>query len=149
MLKYEIGKEKQEHEFFIVPQMNRNIILGRDWLKQFGVHMYYDLGCIRVGKSYVKLEEDLHISSSVRLATKTQIKPQTAKFCMCKVKGNKQALHNRLHQVIPSENSILNQELGLLAVNSIVKTTKQGKFLYWLSTVLINILHLKKVEKLE
>ena len=128
LLKYAIGKEKQEHEFFIVQQMNRNIILGRDWLKQFGVHMYYDLGCIRVGKSYIKLEEDLHISSIVRLATKTQIKPQTAKFCMCKVKGNKQALHNRLHQVIPSENSILNQEPGLLAFNSIVKTTKQGKF---------------------
>ena len=90
--------------------------------------MYYYLGCIRVGKSYIKLEEDLLISSIVRLANKTQIKPQTAKFCMCKVKGNKQALHNRLHQVIPSENSILNQEPGLLAVNSIVKTTKQGKF---------------------
>ena len=108
--------------------MNRNIILGRAWLKQFGVCMYYDLGCIRVGKSDVKLEKELHISSIVRLATKTQIKSQTAKFCMCKVKGNKQAIHNRLHQVIPPENSILNQEPGLLAVNSIVKTTKQGKF---------------------
>ena len=32
LLKYEIGKEKQEPEFFIVPQMNRNVILGRDWL---------------------------------------------------------------------------------------------------------------------
>ena len=32
LIEYEIGKEKQEHEFFIVPQMNRNIILGRDWL---------------------------------------------------------------------------------------------------------------------
>ena len=46
LIEYEIGKEKQEHEFFIVPQMNRNIILGRDWLKQFGVHMYNDLGCM-------------------------------------------------------------------------------------------------------
>ena len=128
LLKYEIDKEKQEHEFFIVPQINRNIILGRDWLKQFGVCMYYDLGCIRVGKSYIKLEEDLYISSIVRLATKTQIKPQTTKFCLCKVKGNKQALYNRLHQVIPSENSILNQEPGLLADNSIIKTTKQVKF---------------------
>ena len=124
LLKYKIDKEKQEHEFFNVPQMNRNIVLGRDWLKRFGVCMYYDLGCIRVGKSYIKLEEDLHISSIVRLVTKTQI----AKFCMCKVKGNKQALHNRLHQFIPSENSILNQEPELLAVNSIVKTTKLGKF---------------------
>ena len=48
-LKYEIGREKQEHEFFAVPEMKRNIILDRDWLKQFGVYMYYDLGCMRIG----------------------------------------------------------------------------------------------------
>ena len=47
-----LGEEKQEHEFFIVPQKNRNIILGRDLLKQFGVCIYYDLGCIRVGNLY-------------------------------------------------------------------------------------------------
>ena len=28
LIEYEIGKENQEHEFFIVPQMNRSIILG-------------------------------------------------------------------------------------------------------------------------
>ena len=31
LIEYEIGKEKQEHELFIVPQMNRNTILGRGW----------------------------------------------------------------------------------------------------------------------
>ena len=32
-LKYEIGREKQEYEFFVVQEMNRNIALalGRDW----------------------------------------------------------------------------------------------------------------------
>ena len=84
LLKYEIGKEKEDHEFFIVPQMNRNIILGRDWLKQFGVCMYYDLGCIRVGRSYIKLEEDLHISSIVRLATKTKLNPKLLSFVCVK-----------------------------------------------------------------
>ena len=69
LIEYEIGKEKQEHEFFIVPQMDRNIILGRDWLKQFCVCMYYDLRCIRGGKSYIKLKEDLNISSTARLTT--------------------------------------------------------------------------------
>ena len=33
LLTYEIGREKQEHEFFVVPKMNRNITSGRDWLK--------------------------------------------------------------------------------------------------------------------
>ena len=75
-LKSENGSEKKEHEFFVVPEINRNIILGRDWLKQFGVFMYYDLGCIRIGKSYVKMEEDIHISSLDRHTAHTVIKPQ-------------------------------------------------------------------------
>ena len=60
LIEYEIGKKKQEHEFFLVLQMNRNIILVRDWLKQFCVHMYYDLGCVRAGKSYTELEYFFH-----------------------------------------------------------------------------------------
>ena len=77
LMEYEIGKEKWEHEFFIVPKMNRNIILGRDWLKLFDVHRYYELGCIRVGKSHIKLDEDLHISSIARLTTEPIIKSQS------------------------------------------------------------------------
>ena len=61
-LKYEIGSEKQGHEFFVIPEMNKNFILCTDWLKQFGVCIYFDLGSIRIGKSYVKME-DIHISS--------------------------------------------------------------------------------------
>ena len=44
-LEYEIGREKQELEFFVLSEINRNIILCRDWLKQFGSYTYYDLGC--------------------------------------------------------------------------------------------------------
>ena len=93
-VKYENGREKQEHEFFVVPEMNRNIILGRDWLKQFGVHMYYELGCIRIGKSYVKMEEDMHISSIARLTVHTITRPQTGKFCLCITKDNKQLFNS-------------------------------------------------------
>ena len=43
--------------------MNRNIILGRDWLVQIG---------------YVPIEEDMHITSIVRFKIATIRKPQTA-----------------------------------------------------------------------
>ena len=91
--------------------------------------MYYDLGCIRVGKLYIKLEEDLHISSIARLTTETIIKSQSGKVCLCRVKGNEQVLNSKLHHIIAAENSTLNQEPGLTVINSIVKVTKQGKFL--------------------
>ena len=91
--------------------------------------MYYDLGCIRVGKSYIKLEEDLHISSIARLTTETIIKPQSGKVCLCRVKGNEQVLNSKLYQVIAAGNITVSQEPGLILVNSIMKVTKQGKFL--------------------
>ena len=90
--------------------------------------MNYDLGCIRVEKSYIKLEEDLCISSIARLTTETIIKPQPGKVCLCRVKGNEQVLNSKLYQVIAAENSTLNQEPGLIVVNSIVKVTKQISF---------------------
>ena len=36
--------------------------------------MHHDLGCNQVGKMYVKMEEDVYISTLVRLRTKTIIK---------------------------------------------------------------------------
>jgi hypothetical protein len=43
------------------------MILGREWLKQNGVRLYFDLGYLRIDKTYVRLEEDIHISSFLRL----------------------------------------------------------------------------------
>jgi hypothetical protein len=58
--------------------MNRNLILGRDWLVQNGIRLYYDLGCLRIGQMYVPIEEDMHITSIVRFKIATIRKPQTA-----------------------------------------------------------------------
>ena len=74
---FDIGGIKMSHSFFIVRDMNRKLILGGDWLQKNGVRLYYDLGCIRVNQTYVPLQEDIHISSVVRVHSKTKITPQT------------------------------------------------------------------------
>ena len=139
-----MGREKQEQEFFVVPEMNKNIILDRDWLEHFGVCVYYDLGCIRICKSYVKIEEDIHISSLARLTAHTMIRPQTGKFCLCISKGNEQLLNSKFHQVIPTEDSTINRESGLLKVSSVVKTSKQDKFSVFLITNTNKLIWLRK-----
>ena len=88
--------------------------------------MYYDLDYIRIGKSYVNMEEDIHISSLARLTAHKIIRPQTGKFSLCIAKGNEHLLKSKFHQVIPSEDSIINREPGLLIVNSVIKTSKHG-----------------------
>ena len=96
-------------------------------VKAVGVGMYYDLGCIGIGKSYVKMEEDTHISSLARHTTQTVIRLQTKKFYLFIAKGNKQLLNSKLHQVNPTEDSTISRKPGLLIVNSIVTVSKQGK----------------------
>ena len=108
--------------------MNRNIILGRDWSKQFGVCVYYDLSCPKIGTSYVKMEKGIHISSLARLIAHTIIRPQTGKFYLYIPKDNKQLLNSKFHQVIPTEDSIISREPELLTVNFTVKTSKRGRF---------------------
>ena len=102
LLIYEIVNDKEEHEYFVVPEMKRNIILVRDWLKQFVVGMYCDLGCIQIGKSYVKMEEGMHISSLARLTVNTIMRPLPGKFCVCIAKRNKQLLNSNFNQAIPA-----------------------------------------------
>ena len=121
--------------------MNRNV-LGRDWLKQFGVQMYCNLGCVQVGKSNVKGEEDFYISSHVRPGTKKTIKPQTGNLCWGKIMGNTQLSKTKLHQVMSikenHEPSVIiivkvnNQaRFSIFTLNTTNKTTKLKKVALW------------------
>lgn len=66
--------------------MNRNVILDKDWLTQNCVRLYFDLVCLRIGKCYVSLEEDIKIAYLVRCARNAVIKPQTVNVCPVKLK---------------------------------------------------------------
>ena len=68
-----------QHLFYVVRDMNRNLISGTDWLRQHGVRIYYDLGCLRIAnKTFVNLEEDIHVSSVARKKYTTLLKPHSA-----------------------------------------------------------------------
>ena len=54
-LDFKLGGLKLTHSFTVVSNLNRNIILGRDFLVNHGVRLYYDLAKLRVGKTYVPL----------------------------------------------------------------------------------------------
>ena len=38
-------------KFYVTDGLNQNFILGRDWLKEHGIHMYFDLGMLRIGRT--------------------------------------------------------------------------------------------------
>ncbi|XP_067655940.1 uncharacterized protein [Haliotis asinina] len=89
-----------------------------------GVRVYFDLGSLRVGKTYVPLEDDVHISSIIRLAGETVIKPQSKSIVKGKVKNGTPFEVNNVYEATGTDSGYLGNEPGLLVSNSIVKLNK-------------------------
>ena len=84
-----IGGTEMSQAFSVIRELNRNMILGLDWLKDNNVRICMDLKCIRInGKHYINLEEDIHIASTVRMKHTCLIKPKAAVICYGKVREN-------------------------------------------------------------
>ena len=118
-LEFQIGKVKMTQMFFVVVKMNRRIILGRDWLKQRGVRVYYDLDCLRVDGCYVPLQEDIHITSVVRLQGKTKIAPQSSILCKAKVRRDSRFPSSGIFQVSSITEGFITKDPGLLVTNAV------------------------------
>lgn len=79
-LQVKIGKHLTPH-IFAVNNLNMNIILGRDWLKQDRVYIYFDLGTLRFNNDYVT-EEYANIASIHSLDRPVVLKPDHIHTCV-------------------------------------------------------------------
>jgi hypothetical protein len=120
-IEFKIGGLTMSHEFHVVKDINRSFILGRDWLVQNGVRLYYDLGSLRIGKTYVPMVEDIHIASILRATKKTDIKPQSTTVCFAKHKDHAN-LQNKIVEVNAVDKGFICEEPGLMIGNVVAKT---------------------------
>ena len=118
---FKIGDTEIKHMFYVSPSINRNFILGRDWLVQNGVRMYFDLGFLRIGKTEIPLEEDIHIASLVRLRSKTILKPQTATICQGKIKDSSGFPSTKFYSVSAVDTDFIGSEPGLMVSNILLQ----------------------------
>ena len=127
VMEFKVGQEQLKHQFFVVQGLSRKIILGKDWLTDNGVRLYWDLGTLRVGRSYVTMEEDLHIARVVRITTDTVITPQSVTICPARTKGFTVG-PDMLYEVRAVTQGFLGNEPGLLISNTVIKSRDVGKF---------------------
>ena len=120
-LEFCIGGIKMLHKFYVVQNLNRNVIIGLDWLQSRGVRVYHDLGCVRVDQTYIPLVDDVHIASVARLKNKVTIPPQTAHICQCQVRRHSELPTEQEYAITPFELGQIGNEPGLLMMNSIAK----------------------------
>ncbi len=126
-LPIDIGGYQMYQEFYVVRDINRNLILGQDFLEQNGVRIYFDLGCMRLaGKVYVKLERDIHIASVVRAHHSIVLKPQSAKMCYGKIRDTPELPSNQEYQTMPTDMGFLNNEPGISVINYVCVLGKKS-----------------------
>jgi hypothetical protein len=113
------------HEFHVVKDINRSFILGRDWLVQNGVRLYYDLESLRIGKTYVPMVEDIHIASILRASKKTFLKPQSTTVCFAKHRDHAK-FQNKIVEVNAFDKGFISEEPGLM-IGSVVAKTKPSR----------------------
>ena len=82
------------------------------------------LGNVTDRKTYVKLQEDCHISSILRLNKKTKIKPQSAMMCNVKLNQGFQLTDSKILEVTNIDGGCIQDEpgLGLRKAVNIAKT---------------------------
>lgn len=118
-LPIDVGGCQLYQEFYVVRDIQRNVILGQDFLEQNGVRLYFDLGCMRVGKTYVRLERDLHISSVVRAQNVVVLKPQSARICYGRVRETPELPSGQQYQILATERGFIPKEPGISVVNAV------------------------------
>jgi hypothetical protein len=99
---FKIGQIQMQQKFYVVPNLNRNLILGQDWLSNIGVRLYFDLGCMRIRERYIQLENDIHVSTVIRAKRKTVLRPQHATVCMATIQIDPSETSCRLFQITPN-----------------------------------------------
>ena len=87
-LDFKIQGMKITQEFLVVSDLNRSMILGRDFLDRQKARIYFDLKKLRLNNTYVPLDFDAHISALARASQNVTMKPQTMYLMDAKLKEN-------------------------------------------------------------
>ena len=110
-VQFRIGGTEVSQDFYVVRDLNRNMILCLDWLKSNNVRIYFDLKSLRInGKTYVNLEEDIHVASTVRMKHK--------------VRNNPDLLPGQSYNVTEINRGFISKEPGLKVINCLTKLSK-------------------------
>ena len=82
---------------------------------------------LRIGKSYVKLQEDCHISSILRLNNKTTIKPKSVRICHVNLNQGFQLTDSKTLEVTNIDAGCIQDEPGLRLMEAVNTTNTPYK----------------------
>ena len=139
-----IGGIRLTHNFFIVEDMNRNAILGRDFLTTNGVRLYYDMKKMKIKDAFVDLEEDSHIASIMRLHHDLTMKPHSINLVSATLKRGPYYQPGETLQTGPGQKGQVYDEPGIKVAEAVVNLSKKHRLPTSLANTTNKTIHLKR-----
>ena len=125
-LQLKVGSQYTYQRCVVIKNLNRLVILGRDWFRKYGVRIYYDLGAIRLNGEYIPLEEDIHMSNVATLAENVTLKPQHIHRIILQPVAQQEI--GRVFELEQLRTGELSNLSGVLMVNSVVRVGRNQTF---------------------
>ena len=126
-LDFKIQGLKFNHNFVVVRDLTRNVILGRDFLIENGARLYFDLNKIRIRNVYIPMENDVHLASKVRASHHMTLAPQTASIMIAEIKKSEYFSDLKDYNFNPTQQGFINEQHELIISPALVKL-EQHKF---------------------
>ena len=126
-LEFVIAGLKLHYTFYVVPNLGRNAIIGRDFLKYFNCRIYCDLDKLRINGRYVDLVEDAYLQSLIRLKRSIIVKPQSALFCFGKLSNKFPGAGCSQIEIAAIDRCFAANFPGIMLANTVTKLSKLQK----------------------
>ena len=126
-LKIKVGKSNVIHSYCITGNLNKNIVLGRDFFKQNKITLNYNNETMILNGHSIPLEDDDYLASLIRMNSDQILPPQSCIICWGTTKRQTKSRHKNLITISGIETGFISQEPGLMVSNSISKIKGKGK----------------------
>ena len=126
-LEFVVAGLRLHHVFYVVPNLGRNAIVGRDFLRHFNCRIYYDLDKLRINGRYVDLVEDAYLQILIRLKRSIKLKPQSALFCFGKLPKTFSSAGCSYLQIAGIDQCFASKFPGIMLANTITEAVKKNK----------------------
>ena len=121
LLNFKIHGQKFQHEFFVVKDLTRSAIIGRDFLTKFNATIYCAYNKLKINNAYIPLENDTHFASTVRTTHNITLKPQTSCFLTARMKTNPYFSDDTDYSFNPAKAGFLRNQPEVQIVPALVK----------------------------
>ena len=127
-ISFDMGNQCITHSFIVCDNIAEQMILGTDFLKKFEVEISYKNRTISLNNETIQLDNHKYLTSLVKAARNTKIKPNSTTICFVKARQQRHKISKKEFLISRIDSGMLANEPGIYAADGLVTINSIRKF---------------------